>query len=214
MYDEIFQTMLPQSPVWTPAGDYWTITLPSITDDESIPALTAWGILTMTHIFRLGSLPSKVSPFLIRAIIEGLESLLDLDFINQMEPDCSAHLKKWIELDPNQVLSWNSDRDLANAVVDTLNMTVGDFSYAISTSRLRRTADQPNSFFGMRGGLTANGKSRHRTIGQHWSQKLFLQDEVLRGADHPHFRAFRKGFDFEFDRPSSARRMSKVCELL
>lgn len=129
IYDHLFQVMAPVSSCWTTAGNYQTIALPSVTLQQPmrVAEIKAWGTMCALHILRLGTLPPKVSPFLIQVVISGMESILDLDFINNLAPEQSGFFWKWLNLSPTEVLTYANHGNLIAEVSSALSLQVRDF---------------------------------------------------------------------------------------
>ena len=101
--------MVAQSEVWQDVGRYKTV-LWSVSDTdvqyERMMQLKTAGFLSIMHMATLMAGPDPVSPFLLRAAIEGTKTCLAIDrpFINRLEPSVHDALVPWMEQDLREPL--------------------------------------------------------------------------------------------------------------
>ena len=67
--------------------------------------MKAWGSLVAVHLIRFGALPFHISPFLVLAVISGLEAITNINFIKAVAGEELEYLLRWIELAPDIVLT-------------------------------------------------------------------------------------------------------------
>jgi hypothetical protein len=99
--------MLPNDPLWVIANSYWTVNLARTLPVGQLnrERMKAWGSLVAVHLIRFGTLPYHVSPFLVLAVISGLEAITSIKFIKAVEGEGLDYLLRWIDLAPDVVLT-------------------------------------------------------------------------------------------------------------
>jgi hypothetical protein len=107
-------------------SEYLTIALPGLTTVNIIYSakLKAWGSLCALQVLRFGAIPTVISPFLLHAVISGINSLLDLDFLEKFAPKQASWFRRWIELGPDAILDPTEHADLISILTDAMNTDV------------------------------------------------------------------------------------------
>jgi hypothetical protein len=103
---------------------YYGVSLrPTPSSKDRLRRLKVFGTICALSIFWHRQGPDPVSPFLLKYAIDGLSSLMDLDFISCFAPTLADDLRPW-PLDHTLPLSLDINSPLSTVVYTHLNMEV------------------------------------------------------------------------------------------
>ncbi|KAF8582907.1 hypothetical protein K439DRAFT_1617896 [Ramaria rubella] len=181
VYNDLFATKLLASPYWVQVNSYWSISLPPIFSLNSAPLveIKTWGALTAIYILRFGLLPPSVSPFLILTILCGVNSLLDVNFVHLLDPQILDTLREWMAIPPEMTLTLELHSQLIYTVSRLLSM-------------------EPRQIMEPRHHIAEGGHNMHLAFALCLAQVLLLRDNQFQSNAHPHYLAFKCGFNIKF----------------
>lgn len=139
----------------------------------------AWGMMTAMHIVHNGSLPQCVSPIFVQAVISGVHSVDDADWIAKLDPQRADLLSAWPASLEGYPLCANSAEEDLNAKVAELCVSVFEETVA--------TVNQFDD--------TIKNLLRPQLVA-----KLLLGVPPGVAFDsHPNVKAFREGFNIQLE---------------
>ncbi|KAF8578161.1 hypothetical protein K439DRAFT_1621517 [Ramaria rubella] len=174
-------TKLLASPYWVQVNSYRSISLPPIFSLNSAPLaeIETWGALTAIYILHFRLLPPSVSPFLILTILCGVNSLLDVDFVHLLDPQILDTLHEWMAVSPETTLTLELHSQLIYKVSGLLSMA-------------------PRQIMEPCHHIAEGGHNMHLEFALCLAQALLLRDDQFRSNAHPHYLAFKHGFNIKF----------------
>lgn len=124
---ELVTQVLQDSTIWKKVHDNYVLSLPPAgfiqSPPERLNAIKTAGYVCMLHVLWTNAAPANISPAFLLAVICGEASIVDLDFLSQIDPQIAATLRPW-PLDHSLPINVH-DVAIRTLICDYINRQVG-----------------------------------------------------------------------------------------
>lgn len=119
--------VLQDNTIWKKVNDNYVLSLPPPSFIQSSPerltAIKTAGYVCILHLLWTNAAPPDISPAFFLAVICGESSIIDLEFLAQMDPVVAATLNPWL-LDHSSPIDVH-DVDIRTLICEYINRQVG-----------------------------------------------------------------------------------------